>query len=113
VRSAVAAAGIPVGSKVRVGVTRRTAIKFTVQRRTSGRRSKGGRCVATTKRNRGAKRCTRYVAVRGSLTRKAGAKPTFRFTGRLNGKRLSPGRYRLLARAGTTPAKTRAFRIVR
>jgi PKD repeat protein len=111
--SAVAAARIPVGTKVRVGVTRRTAVKFTVQRRSSGRRSKGGRCVKTTKRNRRAKRCTRYVAVRGSFTRAAGAKSTFKFTGRLNGRRLSPGRYRLLARAGTTPVKTRAFRIVR
>jgi PKD repeat protein len=111
--SAVASAATPVGTKVRVGVTRRTAVKFTVQRRTSGRRSKGGRCVATTKRNRGAKRCTRYVAVRGSFSRKAGAKSTFKFTGRLNGRRLSTGRYRLSARAGTTPVKTRAFRIVR
>ena len=111
--SAVASAATPVGTKVRVGVTRRTAVKFTVQRRTSGRRSKGGRCVATTKRNRGATRCTRYVAVRGSFSRKAGAKSTFKFTGRLNGRRLSRGRYRLSARAGTTPVKTRAFRIVR
>jgi PKD domain len=110
--SAVAAAAAPIGTKVRVGVTRPTAVKFTVQRPTTGRRAKGGRCVKTTKRNRGAKRCTRYVTV-GGFSRARGAKSSFKFTGRLSGHRLRPGRYRLVARAGTTAAKGRAFRIVR
>jgi hypothetical protein len=51
--------------------------------------------------------------VPGSFTRRAGAKSKFRFTGRLRSKALASGRYRLVARAGKTPTKSAAFRIVR
>jgi hypothetical protein len=42
-----------------------------------------------------------------------GAKSSFTFTGRIAGRRLPAGRYKLVARAGTTASKSRAFRIVR
>jgi hypothetical protein len=99
------------GTRVSLKLTGRTAVKLTVQRRATGRRS-GKRCVAPRTRNRRAKACVRYVAVRGSITRAAGAPTRFRFTGRLRGRTLPPGQYRLTARASKTPAKSAAFRIV-
>jgi hypothetical protein len=69
-------------------------------------------------KNRTARRCTRYVAVKGSLTviGRAGNN-SFRFTGSVNGARLAPGTYRLLAApAGTSQpnaVKTVTFTIVR
>jgi len=42
--------------------------------------------------------CVRWVSVRGSFKRSAGpGAVSFRFAGRLGGRRLPPGRYRLLA----------------
>jgi hypothetical protein len=88
-----------------------------VERRATGRK-KGKKCVAPTKKNRKAKRCTRYVKLRGSFSHasKAGLNK-FTFTGRLGGKKLRPGRYRLVM-VVTDPAgdksKTRRinFRVV-
>jgi uncharacterized delta-60 repeat protein len=90
---------------------------FTVSRAMPGRK-RGKRCVKPTRSNARAKRCTRYVRVRGSFKRvdKTGAN-RFRFTGRVARKALTPGRYRLSATpklAGRTgKAATRAFRVVR
>jgi hypothetical protein len=51
-------------------------------------------------RNRGAPGCMRYVRMHGSFTHRAReGSNSFRFTGRLAGKRLRPDRYRLIARA--------------
>jgi hypothetical protein len=92
-------------------------VRFSVERRTTGRRV-GTRCVATTSSNRGRASCVRYVHLNGSFsrTRKAGT-DRFRFTGRLSGRTLRATRYRLVAspRAnglrGTT--KRAAFRITK
>ncbi|MCW3047117.1 MAG: domain containing protein [Solirubrobacterales bacterium] len=91
--------------------------RFTVERATSGR-TVSGRCVKPTRTNRTHKRCTRFVAVRGSFTRTrpAGA-DGFTFTGRLTGHPLTPGRYRLVATPaanGHTGKPSRvSFRIVK
>jgi hypothetical protein len=71
--------------------------RFTVQR-ASGGRTVSGQCVTPTRSNGARKRCTRFLAVRGSFTRTrpAGA-DRFTFTGRLTGHALKPGRYRLVA----------------
>jgi hypothetical protein len=103
-----------VGRSATVGFTLSEAARmsFTVERRSVGHRS-GGRC----RPGRGARRCVRYVKLRGSLTR-AGKKGagSFRWNGRLRGKALKPGRYRLVAvatdAAGNHSKKVRAaFRI--
>ena len=107
----------PVGTRVRYRVSEAGTARFTVERRAKGRK-KGKRCVAPTKKNRKAKRCTRYVKLKGSFSRvsKAGLN-SFRFTGRLRGKKLRPGRYRLVMVA-TDAAKNKSkpkrakFRIV-
>jgi hypothetical protein len=100
------------GTLVSYTLTRAATTRFTTERRTTGRTVKG-RCVAATKKNRKAKACTRYVAVKGSFDRagKAGAN-TFRFTGRLKSKALPPGSYRLVATTGTS-VKRAAFTIKR
>ena len=85
---------------------------FKVQRRLPGRRVRG-RCVKPRPRNRRARRCTRWVARKGSfnVTGVAGEN-RFRFTGRLRGRKLPPGRYRLVGTAAGS-RKTASFRIVR
>ncbi len=91
------------------------SVRFTVERLTAGRLV-GHRCVSSRKSNHKHRRCTRYVRVRGSFTLQGKAgRNSFHFTGRLNGKPLTRGRYRLVAapsangRTGTLARKT--FRI--
>jgi hypothetical protein len=93
---------------------------FTVRRRTAGRQARHGKritCDRATRSNRKHGACTRLVPVAGSFTRSgaAGAN-TFHFTGRLAGKKLEPGSYRLAAtpRTGTGSGigATAGFKIV-
>ena len=105
------------GSKVSYRLTEAATVTFTVERAVAGRRV-NRRCVRLTRANRTRPRCTRFVAVRGSFTHagKAGAN-SFRFTGRVGGRKLAPGSYRLLARARDAAGNRsrvvrRAFRIV-
>ncbi|MCA1680421.1 MAG: hypothetical protein LC777_16445, partial [Actinobacteria bacterium] len=79
----------------------------------------GGRCVRPTRSNRTKRRCTRYATLRGSFTHNGNVGTNrFRFRGRLRGRGLRPGRYRLRAIA-TDPAKNssarkrKGFRILR
>jgi uncharacterized delta-60 repeat protein len=107
------------GSKVSYSMTAAASTTFSVQRAVAGVR-RGGKCVrpATKDGTRKARRCTRYVAVKGTFTHRdtAGAN-AFRFSGRLKGRRLAPGSYRLVAQpsspAGKGTKKTAAFRIIR
>lgn len=89
---------------------------FTVQRAQAGR-LKGKTCAKPAPSNRSGKRCTRYSTV-GAFTHKdkAGAN-SFKFTGRVRGRALAAGAYRLSAVPGTGAARgravTAAFTIVR
>ena len=81
-------------------------------------RARGRSCVKRTTRLRRARSCTRYVAV-GKFKRTGtfGAN-SFRFTGRIGGKTLKPGRYRLVATPRNTAGKvgkalTVGFRIIK
>ena len=109
------------GAKVTYTLNEAASVRFTVQRRSDGRKVRHGKkttCDRPTKRNRKKHRCARYTTLKGSFTR-AGLAGTnrFRFTGRLRGKRLRPGKYRLVATPtanGTTGrAATANFRIIR
>jgi lysophospholipase L1-like esterase len=106
------------GARVSYRLSEAAALRFRVKRAASGRRV-GGECVEPTRRNRDARRCTRYVFVLGAFIHHGhtGAN-SFRFTGRLARRRLRPGGYRLVARArddrGNVSAPARApFRIRR
>jgi hypothetical protein len=106
------------GAKVTFTLNQAATVRFTVVQPRPGRRGRGGRCVAPTRANRTARRCTRLVTLPGSFSRTghAGAN-SFRFTGRLAGRTLAPGSYRLIAtprlngRAGLS--KSASFRILR
>ena len=86
-----------VGAAVRYGAFNVASVAFTVQRPLPGRQQ-GKRCVKPTARNAGARRCKRYKAV--GRFRYASKVPLgvvrFRFTGRVAGRKLKPGPYRLL-----------------
>ena len=85
------------GATILYTVSEQSALVFRVERRVAGRKSKG-RCVKPRKRNRGHRRCKRFVRLKGSFSH-AGPEGAnaFRFDGKLNGKRLRPGRYRIVA----------------
>ena len=109
------------GTKVSYSLNEAATARFTINRRTKGRRVKHGKrrvCAKPTRKNHKRRRCTRVVTLKGSFSRNGVAgKNSFHFTGRLNGRKLKPGRYRLVATpsAGGTNGKptSSAFRIVR
>jgi hypothetical protein len=112
------AARRPIGTRVSYVLSERATVTFRVERAAKGRRVRG-RCRRPTPRNRGHRPCRRYVLLAGSF-RDAGEPGAnrFRFRGRLRGRKLPRGSYRLRARpvdvAGNpSPVARRAFRIVR
>jgi hypothetical protein len=92
-------------------------VRVTIDRIKLGRRVKG-RCVKPRPRFRKRPRCKRYVR-RGSISGAGKTGPNrLRFSGRLRGKPLAPGRYRATLRAtdsaGQKSKRSRVrFRIVR
>jgi hypothetical protein len=110
---------IPTGTTVSYRLSQAATTTFTLTRATSGRLVARSKCVAPKRSNRTKPRCTRYVSVRGSFSR-AGTAGTnrFKFTGRLRGRKLAPGTYRLTAVASNANGKSVAvtsssFTIVR
>ena len=106
------------GTRVSYRISEAATVTFRVQRVLAGRRVRG-RCVKATRANRAKRRCKRYRTLRGSFrhTGTAGAN-RFTFTGRLAGRSLRPGRYRLLAAAKDAAANKsrpvrKPFRIIR
>jgi hypothetical protein len=86
------------GAKVSFKLNVAAAVAFKVRQRRSGRRNARGRCVKPTRKNRRKRKCTRAVTLRGGFTQTGVAgSNSFRFTGRLRGRKLSPGRYLLVA----------------
>lgn len=101
------------GTRLTYRVSEAATTSFTVQRTLKGRK-KGKKCKAGRKKG---KRCTIYKPVRGSFSHRdvAGAN-TLRFTGRMRGRALEKGRYRLKAVSKDTAgnksrAVYRSFRI--
>jgi hypothetical protein len=108
----------PVGTKVSFSLSEASSVKFTVQRKTKGRKV-GHKCKTKTHANRKKKSCTLWKAVKGSFTIKGKpGKNTFTFTGRIGGKSLKPASYRLNGTA-TDPSKNasvpkrKGFKIVK
>jgi hypothetical protein len=114
---ATTAAAARTGTRVRYTLNVAALVRFELERASRGR-TVGGRCVKATASNRQRQSCTRFVAVPGAFTRSrpAGA-DSFTFTGRIAGRALTPGRYRLAATPaanGRTGSPARAsLRIVR
>jgi hypothetical protein len=106
------------GARVYYTLAEAATTGFAVRRARPGRRVRG-RCVAPKPRHRERKRCRRYVRVPGAFTH-AGSPGAnaFAFSGRIDGKPLRPGRYRLVAvardAAGNASKPVRAgFRVTR
>jgi hypothetical protein len=106
------------GAKVSYRLTEAATVTFTVERATEGRKVRG-RCAKPTRANRTAPRCSHFVALAGSFphTGHAGAN-SFRFTGRMGGRKLTPGSYRLVAQArdaagNRSQVARKAFRVIR
>lgn len=106
------------GGTIRYRLSEAATVTFGVERAAPGRRV-GGRCLRPARANRARPRCTRYVPVPGRFTHRgrAGAN-SLPFPARLAGRRLAPGRYRLVAvardAAGNRSAPRRtAFRVGR
>jgi hypothetical protein len=81
-----------VGGRVYYRLSEPAKTTFTVERPVKGRK-KGRKCTAGRKKG---KRCTTYKKVKGSFTHRGSAGlNSFRFMGRLRGKPLKKGSYRL------------------
>jgi hypothetical protein len=89
---------------------------FTVLQRQPGVKTRRGVCIKPNRRTHG-KRCTRYVSI-GSFTHTdVAGRDSFHFTGRVGGRKLKPGSYKLraLPRANGTAglAATIPFRVIK
>jgi hypothetical protein len=109
----------PIGSRVFYELSEDAKLTLGVEKGIVGRKAFGGKCVKTTKRNKGRKHCVRFVKLAGSskVTGKAGHNG-FRLSGRWNGRKLGVGSYRLVAVArdvvgNVSREQKRNFRIVR
>ncbi len=103
------------GPLVTFRIDRPASVTYRVARRLAGRRARG-RCVAPARAASGARACLRLAPVPGRFLRAANAGSNrLRFSGRVGGRALRPGSYRLLAtaRAGGAagPTARAAFRI--
>ena len=88
-----------VGTTVHYTLSEFATVRFAVERARGGRRVRGT-CRPPTRRNQRRSPCTSYRRLRGSFTHAEEQGPNrFKFTGRLRGRKLGPGRYRLVATA--------------
>jgi hypothetical protein len=106
----------PIGARITYTDTQAATTTFTISRRVAGFVSHG-RCV-TTRVKAGSRRCSTYVTVGFFKHRDRAGTNRFTFTGRMSGRTLRPGRYRMTAvpvnAAGKHGrARAHAFRIVR
>jgi len=111
-----ARARAPVGTTIGYRDTVAATAAFTVQRPTAGRKS-GHSCVKPTRANRRKARCTRWIAVGHFTHTDTVGADSLRFSGRIGGRKLHVGTYRLVvtARVGrgrASAARTVGFRIV-
>ena len=103
--------------RIRYRLSEDADVTFKVQRARPGRRVRG-KCRRPTPRNARRPRCIRYVAMRGSFTDVGEAGANRRaLPRRLRGRRLRPGRYRLVISAvdqyGNETLVRKRFRIRR
>jgi hypothetical protein len=105
------------GSRIRFRLSEAASVRVVIARAVVGRRV-GGRCRPASRANRKRPKCTRFVRVGAfTLAGKSGAN-SFRFSGRVGGRRLRVGKYRATATAtdsaGQASAAVRApFRVKR
>lgn len=106
------------GTRVSFVVSAASRAEFTVQRKSKGRLA-ARRCRTQTATNRNKPACVRWINVKGSfiVAAKKGTND-FTFRGRIGGKALKPGNYRLNGQAtdktnNKSAVKRKSFRIVK
>jgi hypothetical protein len=103
------------GATISYTNTQPATVTLTVQRPTAGRRTRGA-CVAATKRNTRKPRCTRIVTVGAFTHTERVGRTTIHFSGRVNGRPLLAGSYRLRViaanRAGSSRPLDADFRVL-
>lgn len=105
-------------TKVSYKLTETATVSFWVEKPTQGR-SVGGICKKLTRKNRSAKKCTRWVRASKTFTKKPKRlSNSFTFSGKVGTKRLAPGSYRIVASAvdgakGKSPLVSAKFRLKR
>ncbi len=105
-----------VGTTVTYFVSAPVTVEFTVERVTRGRKV-GRKCEKATRANRDKKRCPLFRVVKPSFTHHGihnGVVPgnSFKFSGRVGGRALRAGKYRLTGETGSSLKRTR-FQVVR
>jgi hypothetical protein len=102
----------PIGATVTYSLSAAGPVEFSVEHRLPGRKV-GKRCVKPTRANRTKKRCSRFKGVKGTFTHSGQAgQNSFKFSGRIGGKGLKPGSYRLVGKTGPV-STTASFKIVK
>jgi hypothetical protein len=105
-------AAAPVGARVSYSLSAPGSVDLSVERLTGGRRA-GKKCVKQTAANKAHKKCSFYKPIKGSFSvTGAGGPNSFKFSGRIGGKPLKPGSYRLTGAAGDAARKA-VFKIVK
>lgn len=115
--TAVSAAKHKRGTRFTYTLSEAARVVFTIQRQASGRRVKG-RCRKPTSSNRHTPRCIRYVGTRRFAVTAAAGAGSHRFSGRIGGHALPPGRYRTTlvatdAAGNRSKPRRLRFRVVR
>ena len=105
------------GTAFRYSLTEAARVRFTIRRKTIGRRV-GSRCRATTRANRSRKKCVLFKRVGAFATAGKQGRNRTKFSGKLRGRRLRPAPYRATsvatdASGGKSKARSVSFRIVR
>jgi hypothetical protein len=108
----------PIGARVFYNLSETATVTWGIEKGTVGRRV-GGRCVKRTRGNASQRRCLRFVRLVGSFKTTGGlGQNGFRFSGRLKGKKLALGSYKLVGTAkdpagNKSKTRKRNFRIVK
>jgi hypothetical protein len=102
----------PIALRVSYNLNGASTVTFTLKRVVPGRKVNGA-CVKPTAKNATHPRCTRLLSVHGRIVRASTAGPNhFTFNGKIGGRTIGPGTYKLTATpAGGTPHKV-TFAIV-
>jgi hypothetical protein len=102
----------PLGTSVSYSLSAAASVSFTLQKLTPGRKV-GGKCVKPTRLNKGHGKCVLTKPVKGGFSNSGAAgQNQFKFSGRIGGRSLAPGSYRLMASAGGA-SRTANFKIVK
>jgi len=94
------------GTAFRYGLSERARVLFTIERALPGRRA-GGRCAKPSGKNRGRRRCTRYIRFGRFAQEGRSGSNAKRYSGRIGRRYMRPGQYRATL-AARDPAGNRS-----